>query len=242
MSNQKKLILVGSRTNLGDITCTAGELGYEIVGILDKHYWGNTEQICDIPVIGSEDELLDPDSKWNNYEFFPADWWDGKQDMSGRQMDGGAIRKRRVDLLDQAKVKVATLIHPAAYFFYGKKNLNIGRGVLILGVSSIAEDASIGDYSVIDWTVNVGLKCTVGRNVIVGARTTMGHVNLGNNARIGIGSILIPVKKPILNIGENSIVFLGSTVYRDVPPNSIYTMHGKIRNRIQPLQSMDGNS
>jgi len=242
LSNQKKLILVGSRTNLGDITCTAGELGYEIVGILDKHYWGNTEQICDIPVIGSEDELLDPGSKWNNYEFFPADWWDGKQDMSGRQMDGGNLRKRRSNLLDQCKVNVATLIHPAVKYYYGKNKLNIGRGVLILAEATIANDTIIGDYSVVDWSVLVGLSCTIGRNVIVGAKSAIAHVNLGNNVRVGAGSILAPVKKPILTVGENSIIFLGSTVYRDVPSNSIYTMHSKIRNRIQPLQSMDGSS
>ena len=58
--SSKKLILVGSRRNLTDIVYTAQDLGYEVVGILDKHYWGNTATIDNVPVIGSEDELLDP--------------------------------------------------------------------------------------------------------------------------------------------------------------------------------------
>ena len=57
---KKKLILVGSRNNLSDIIEAAKDSGYHIIGILDKHYWGNTEKINGISVIGSEDELLDP--------------------------------------------------------------------------------------------------------------------------------------------------------------------------------------
>ena len=38
---KKKLILVGSRQNLSDIVEAAKDSGYHIIGILDRHYWGN---------------------------------------------------------------------------------------------------------------------------------------------------------------------------------------------------------
>ena len=33
--------------------------GYEIIGILDHHYYGNTDNINGVPVIGDERWLLD---------------------------------------------------------------------------------------------------------------------------------------------------------------------------------------
>lgn len=230
----KKLILVGSRRNLSDIVYTARDSGYEVIGILDKHYWGNTDSIDSIPVIGSEDELLDPGHKWTNYDFFPANWWDGSQDLSGQGQDGGALRKARIDLLEKSKVNVVNLIHPTAIFFHKFDTVFLGRGNLILGHAKFTSHITIGNYNVIDWDCNIGTETTIGNNVIVGATTTTAHVTLLDNTRIGVGSILIPRKSNHMTVGPDSVVYIGSTCTVDVPPNSVFTMHGRIKKRISP--------
>lgn len=229
----KKLILVGSRQNLTDIIYTARDTGYEVIGILDKHYFGNTETIDGIPVIGSEDELLDENSHWRAHSFFPANWWDGTQDLSGQGQDGGQLRQQRIELLEKSKVEVINLIHPTATFFHKFDTVTIGRGNLILGHAKFTSHISIGNYNVIDWDCNIGTGTTITNNVIVGATTTTAHVSLLDNTRIGVGCILIPRKSDHMTIGPNSVVYIGSTCTVSVPPNSVFTMHGRTRQRIK---------
>lgn len=231
---KKKLILVGSRQNLDDITCAARVCGYEIIGILDKHYWGNTATICDIPVIGSEEELLVPGNKWAKHNFFPANWWDGKQAIGDRMYDGDTLRKERLALLDRAGVNVINLItDPLIHWIHFKKNFKVGKGVLILAGTKIGANVSIEDYCVIDWDVRL-IDSSLSRNTIIGAATTLAHVRTGENVRIGVSSMLIPSrKKDLLTVGNNAIIYIGSLVLDDVPDNSVYTMHGKTRQRFK---------
>lgn len=228
----KKLILVGSRTNLTDIVYTAQDLGYEILGILDRHYWGNTDIIDGVPVIGSELELLNPDCPWLKHNFFLAGWWDGSQDLSGQGRDGGQLRQERIGILEQSGAPVVNLIHPTATFFHRFDTVTMGRGNLILGHAKFTSHIRIGNYSVIDWDCNIGTGTTIGNNVIVGATTTTAHVDIKDNSRIGVGCILIPRKTNTMTIGPNSVTYIGSTVTVTVPPNSVYTMHGRTRKRI----------
>lgn len=229
---KKKLILVGSRTNLSDISVIAEMTGYKIIGILDKHYWGNTKEICGIPVIGSEEELLDPKSKWRKYNFFPANWWDGKQ-ARGQEFDADQLRRDRLALLDKAEVNVVNLISKDVHWFHNKHNLKLGKGILILSNSSIGENVTIGDYSVIDWDDRIN-NTTIGRNSIIGTGSLLAHVNVGDNVRVGARCTLIPSrKKDLLTVGNGAIIYICSLVLDDVSENGIYTMHGKTRQRFK---------
>jgi hypothetical protein len=84
VANKKNLILVGVRQNLIDIKQIAKRNNYKIIGILDKYYYGNTAQASDIPIIGSEEWLLDDTNaqaqQWKKQcSFFMSSWWDGRQ-------------------------------------------------------------------------------------------------------------------------------------------------------------------
>jgi len=229
---RKKLILVGSRQNLNDIIVAAEHSGYKIIGILDSHYWGNTDSICGIPVIGSEQELLDPKCRWRKYEFFPANWWDGRQALKGGY-DADQLRRDRLDLLDRCGVRVANLISKDIHWFHNKKNFTIGKGVLILSNASIGADVKLDDYSVVDWDVRLQY-VNVGRNTIIGAASILAHVDVGDNARVGLRSTLIPSrKKDLLSVGNGAIIYIGSLVLDDVPEASVYTMYGQTRKRFK---------
>lgn len=231
---RKKLILVGSRNNLWDIIDAAEESGYHIIGILDSHFYGNTKDICGIPIIGSERELLNPNSKWRKYNFFPANWWDGKQAIGKGTYDGEKLRQERIDLLDRSGVNVVNLINDKKiHWFNHKRNLKLGKGILMLSNVRVGANVTIGDYSVIDWDAGLA-DTTVGRNSIIGVDCILAHCAIGDNVRIGVRSVLIPSRrKHVLTVGDNAIVYIGSTVLDDVVPNSVYTMHGKTMMRFK---------
>ena len=231
---RKKLILVGSRTNLSDIESAARVCGYKIVGILDKHYWGNTKEISGIPVIGSEEELLDPKCKWRKYNFFPANFWDGKQRIGNETFDGDQLRQERINLLDRSGVRVINLImDPYVAWVHFQKNLKLGKGILILAGSRIGANVSIGDYCILDWGSKV-FNSTIGRNSSVGAEATISHVEAGDNVRIGMNSMLVPARNNrILTVGHNAVVYITSVVLDSIPEDHVYTMHGKMRKRFR---------
>jgi bifunctional N-acetylglucosamine-1-phosphate-uridyltransferase/glucosamine-1-phosphate-acetyltransferase GlmU-like protein len=231
---RKKLILVGSRNNLWDIIDAAAESGYHIIGILDSHFYGNTTEICGIPVIGSEQELLDVNSKWRKFNFFPANWWDGKQALGKGVYDGERLRKERIDLLDRSGVKVVNLINERKiHWFNHKRNLKLGKGILMLSNARVGADVTIGDYSVIDWDSGLSFT-TVGRNSVIGVDSILAHCAIGDDVRIGVRSVLIPSRaKRVLSVGDRAIVYIGSTVLDDVAADSVYTMHGKTRARFK---------
>jgi len=224
----KKLILVGSRTNLTDIKVTAEDSGYKIIGILDKHYWGNTDSICGIPVIGSEEELLDTKCRWRKYSFFPANWWDGKQATNGFNAD--KLRQERIKLLDDSGVRVANLISNGVHWFHGRENIKLGKGILILANSSISGNTEIGDYSVVDWEVKL-VNTKLGRNNIVGVDSILAHATVGDNVRMGVRSVVLPRKKPTVSIGSGSILFVNSLTLEDIPENTVQTMYRIQRKR-----------
>lgn len=230
----KKLILVGSRQNLDDIITAAQICGYKIIGILDKHYHGNTNSICGIPVIGSEEELLNPDSQWRKYSFFPANWWDGKQAVGNQTFNGDDLRRQRLDLLDRAGVNVINLVmDPYVHWLHFRRNFTIGKGVLILAGARIGANVSIGDYCVIDWDVRL-IQTELGRNTVIGTDSLLAHVKTGNNVRIGVRSLLIPSrKKDLLTLENDAIVYINSLVLDDVPEGSVYTMYGQTRKRFK---------
>lgn len=231
---RKKLILVGSRTNLWDIIDAAHESNYHVIGILDSHFYGNTAEICSLPVIGSEQELLDPSSKWRKFNFFPANWWDGKQALGKGVYDGEKLRKERIDLLDRSGVRVINLINDKKiHWFNRKRNLKLGKGILMLSNASIGVNVSIDDYSVIDWDSKISFT-TIGRNSIIGADSIIAHCAIGNDVRIGVRSVLIPSRgKQVLTVGDRAIVYIGSTVLDNITADTVYTMHDRTRARFK---------
>jgi len=75
----RPIIFVGSRQGMAQLAVVADLSGMQILGILDHHYYGNTDTIADIPVIGDERWLLDPENaqakSWiEECDFFPANY------------------------------------------------------------------------------------------------------------------------------------------------------------------------
>lgn len=238
-SKKDPLILVGVRQNLADILEIAKRRNYKIVGILDKYYYGNVEAVCDIPIIGNEEWLLDKNNstaqQWiKTHCFFMTSWWDGRQHTPHTAgLDNEQVRKDRISILDNAGVKVINLIHPFADI-RNADTIKIGKGVLINAYVGIVDNVSIGDYSVLDYQTRITAHTHIGKNCIIGGGTLTASAIIEDNVRIGVNCTIIATKKDFssLTIGQGSIIHIASVVTDDVPAGYIYTRHEKMLRRI----------
>lgn len=226
--NKRPVIFVGVRGDFSLPVHITNQLGIKVLGILDKHYYGNTESVFDIPIIGNEEWLLDPNNKqaqqWREEcDFFVTSFYYGSQHLNDTGLNNEDLRIQRIDLVDQANVNVINLIDPSTIFMPGR-NIKIGRGVLIANFVGLSANITIGDYCIIDPFCSIMHDTTMGRNVLVGGRVTTSHCVLEDNVRLGVRSTVIggiSNKSPPLRIGCGSTVWTATSVMRDVPPDHI---------------------
>lgn len=234
---KKQLILVGVRENLIDVIDIAVACGYTVIGILDQYYYGNTLEKNNIPIIGSELELLDSTNSraqhWLHHcEFFCSSWWDGSQYFNRGGLDNEKVRQERIQLLYQVQAKIANLIHPSVAITHSN-TFTVGKGVLICANVRINDNVTIGDHSAIDWGAAVG-ETELGKNCIIGVRSVLSNCNIHDNVRIGVLGVVIGSKKDWsrVEVGTGSILHVGAVLVRDLPDNHVCTTHGRILSRL----------
>jgi len=240
----KDLIFVGSRSLMHPLVKTAELCGFNILGILDQYYWGNTDAMEGVPFIGSELQLLDSNDQqaqqWRkDCWFFVSSFWDGRQHNPNHPgLDNEQVRKDRIDLVESLGVNIANLIHPATRYTWGTDSIKLGHGILIAGEVCIAHEVNIGNHVLIDWGSMIYSYTNLETNSSLGIGSRVGCCTIKENARIGPHAILIPIReKNMINghshmtVGRNSIVWTNAHLYNSVPDNSIYTMHDKVISR-----------
>jgi carbonic anhydrase/acetyltransferase-like protein (isoleucine patch superfamily) len=235
----KPLIFIGSRNDFPTVALIAELHGVEILGILDHHYYGNTEYMSKIPVIGDERWLLDPNNiqaqQWlRTCDFFPANWNDGSQSIN--KIDILSLRLERIRILEESKANVVNLIHPNASVdgitSKYSDNFSLGRGILIDDTCWISiNNTQIGDYCQFGIGVYVGHNATIGKNVTVAPWATLPRCTIGENTVIGMHARIdaIGAHRPgTLSIGSGTTIWANALISKDVPNDSIYTDKGRI--------------
>jgi len=126
------------------------------------------------------------------------------------------------------------------------KNAEFGRDVVIWNYVVIGDNTRIGDGTRIGSFCDVGRNVVIGRNCIIQAHVTISNkCKIGDNVFIGPNSSLLNdrfphsgyltpavVKDnvviggcvtilPNVTVHENSVIAAGSTVTKDVPPNTV---------------------
>lgn len=215
--------------------CTVEDCGYEVVGILDKYYYGNTDQFRGIPIIGSEDQLLDPNDsqaqEWRGYDFLLTSWWTGAQYIGRGGLDDEAVRLERAKLLTDAGLSCPTIVHPSVVFRGRRESVNIDTGSIILPDVTFGPRNSIGKFSFVDWGASMYTEVHVKNNVIIGAEASLDHATIEDNVRIGAGSMVVPIglrNVGQLTVGRNSTVWMGCHAYKNIPEDSMWTKGDKI--------------
>jgi len=90
------------------------------------------------------------------------------------------------------------------------------KGVIILAMSYISEDVTIGEGAIIYAHCGIGHGCQIGSYSLLSAYVCMSSTTIGENAYISIGAKF----KPGVSIGNNCFVGIGSVVTKNFPDNS----------------------
>jgi acetyltransferase-like isoleucine patch superfamily enzyme len=246
MDLKRPLIFVGSRNLINDMAIAAEADGREILGVLDKRFWGNQATVGGgkIPVIGSEDWLLDVNNataqQWlRTCDFIVASYWDGGQHLEGG-FDPGQVRLNQIRILEQSGANIINLIHPNAmvdglYSRYG--DIKIGRGVFLnRGFLMVSAGIVIGDHFVGEAYATLGDGVTIGRNTIMTYHTSVYQCSIGDNVYMGsYARVNIWHKKSPIVIGNNVTIFTNAEVIKDIPDGHMYTADGRVLRKRKTL-------
>ena len=125
-----------------------------------------------------------------------------------------AVRKQKFELLKEAGIKPATVIHPSAII---SDYASIGEGSLICLKASVNTDARIGDNTIINSGANVEHECVIGSHVHISSGVNLaGRTRVEEGAFAGISSTTLPG----INVGSWSTIAAGAVVIKDVEPSS----------------------
>lgn len=226
MSN-RPLIFLGSNVAMAVFGEVCKEIGINVVGIIDKDYYGNTEEIGGIPVIDSEDAFDDPvmaKEYRDNYDFFCAvNWMPMTDPVTVRNREK---RTRLLNLIDQHDLGCATIIDPRAKV---SPTAKIGRGVYIDAWCLVDPGVSIGDFTHMWSYASVGFGCHVGRNCVIQRSCNMTHVTLEDEVYLAPNVSLFKLGAVI---GHNT--FIQECIYlrRGTVPNEIISINGSNTRRV----------
>ena len=225
----KPIALVGYRSGLDSLVDIADAMGVELAGIFDKYFYGNTEQIDDMPFIGNEDEITDDDIK--KYDFVLSSNYVGYINIKNFEHNGDNLRKRRIKIFKERNLPTANLIHPSSYV---SPKTYIGSSVIIARDCYVRAKSYIGDFCFLDSGAAIAHDVRLGENVIMTPYSFIaGFVNIGDNVMIGAGSKIVNgYADKILTVGNDAKIMAGSTIFKDVPDGKFITNTGKILRRL----------
>ncbi len=220
----KPLILVGSNSALYILLESCEQIGIQVHGIVDSDYYGNTETICDVPVIGTEDFLKDQTNQ-ENYNFFCATNWIPENNpihIRNKQKRFNLISK-----IEEHNLNCITIIDPKANV---SKYSSIAPGVFIDVNARIEPNVSIGKYSSVMCNTIIGHDTTIGKNCVIqrGCYITA-NCTLEDNVFVSVASKLL---KNGAHYGENTFIHDGIYIRRSTIKNEIVSMQSKNQKRL----------
>jgi len=208
LPERRKLVILGASRTSADIldlvdaiNRTPGRQSYECVGVLDDKaaLWGTT--IAGTPVLGSLASARDHRDVWFvNSIGSPANFW------------------RKDEIIASAGIRLerfATLVHPAASV---SRTAEIGPGTVVFQNATIGSNTRLGKHVLVYPNVLLSHDCLIGDyTCITGCVSIAGAAHVGRLCFLGMSCAI----RERVEIGDVSLVGLGSVVLRDVSPNSV---------------------
>ena len=216
----RSLIFLGSSASIDNFVQVAKLTGKAIEGIIDDNYFGNTDEICGIPVIGSE-QLWDFKNTCSQFDYFV-----GSSTVPINIVDREK-RFKMIDLIEKYNLNLATLIHPVSDIYSGTV---IGAGSYVGFCASINNRVVIGKHCQIHAYAGISHDCKIGTNTCIAHQVMIAGFNcVGNNVHIGMGAT---VCKNNVAVGNDAVIHPRITVMRDVENNEIVHLGGTNTRRI----------
>lgn len=208
---KKKLIFLGHNNNIHRYIEIALLNDIEIVGILDDNYFGNTESLDGLPIIGTETQLGSISSIYADCVYFIA-----TPSSIGTTVSQQKQNSKRLAMIRAAEnhdLELINLIHPSSVI---NPTVQLGRGVLIDALCRLQYAVTLHDY------VSIKEQSCLAHHAIVGWNTSIlhqvyigSHVTIGKNCYIGTKCTIIGTDHD-LSIGDDCRTHPGVIVMRDL--------------------------
>jgi len=227
-SDQRPLILLGTNVNLYHQVEMAELNGMKVVGVIDSDYYGNTDTICDVPVIDTERVFDDPERLAHyreNFQFFCAVV--GLPEKNPVTMRNYEKRLMLLDLIDQHDLPCVSLVSPHASISSLAK---IGKGVFIDHFVTIEAKVELEDYVSVYGYSMINHFTKVGRNTQFHRYSSIGSFcTVGENSHFSPMSRALKAK---LKFGKNTWIQQGISIMRGTVENEIVSVDGNNTRRV----------
>jgi len=196
----KRIVIVGAGGFGKEVAWLAEYCGYKVHGFLDDSDDSKNQIVYKLPVLGNVQDSL----KYAQYEFIIA-------------IGNPRVRERLVNKVSEISkdISFATLIHPDCVM---SDTVLISEGCIIASKCLLTVDISLGKHCVLNVGVTVGHDSNVGDFSTLAPKVNIcGNVTIGDLVEIGTASSVVQSA----NVGDNSMVCMGSIVLKDVEDNTV---------------------
>lgn len=230
--NTRPLIFLGSSQSMHELLEVCEDNNIQVHGVIDQDYYGNTEMLCDIPVIDGESVFDNPERLQyyrDNFNFFCATNWTPVQNAV--HIRNKEKRMRLLDLLDQHQLSVISLIHKLADV---SRYSTVGKGVYVDAFASVEPCVDIGDYVMIYSHSIIGHHATLGRNSVFQRRTSLSaNTAYGKNVYFGL---LVAHFRTNVVVSDGTFVHEGVCFKRGTVKNEVVSFDGENIKRVYNLR------
>jgi NDP-sugar pyrophosphorylase family protein len=204
------------------------DYGIKIKGLIDSDYYGNTDAVCDIPLIDSF-EVFDDVDKLNyyksNFNFFNAVNWSPEKIKYA--INNTTKRYKCIDLIENHQLSCISLVDRTARV---SKHSTLGRNVYIDGHVMVEPKSTIHDYTNIYYNTCIGHDNNVGKNCVIQRQCViMGGNVVGNNSYFGM---CVKALKYGAKFGAGTFVHEGIYIRRGTQENEIVSMESINQSRL----------
>lgn len=217
----RPLIFLGSSSNLDLFVRVAELTNRKIAGIIDDNFFNNTDAVCGIPVIGSE-ESWDFGGTVDQFDYFL-----GSSMIPLNHLDR-LKRIKMIDIGNRYHLNFATLINPQSEVYPGAVIL---PGSYVGYCASISNRVTIGQHCQIHSYAGIAHDCQVGDNTSINQQAMVAsYTTIGSHVHIGMGAALC--KSSGITVGDHAVIHPRITVMRDVEHNETVHLAGDNTRRI----------
>lgn len=189
----KNILIIGAGGHARPVMSTIRGIGqWNIVGVIDLNFHGQSEVIMSAPILGGIDKI---------YDYDPS-----KTDLAIASGDN-LLRSNMQQMSDLDQYHFPNLVHPTAYvdkfstmglgnfigpFAYIGSMVRIGNGNLINTRASIDHEVVLGNFTQLAPSSVVCGRSTIGDKVLIGANATiLDGLKIADETVVGAGAVII---------------------------------------------------
>lgn len=223
------MIFLGSNSALGIWVDVCKRANIPITGVIDSDYYGNTDSICGVPVIDTEDNIENYYNKkirmWTN-SFFIATNWDPSNLLPERDNEK---REKFKEIINRyPDIRLQNIIDPLAVV---PKDVELGGGNYIGAGAVIEPEVKIGRHTQVWYQTIIGHGVEIGEDCTLQRRSGIWGGNMGNHVYLSIGAIYGGNYKDSY-IGDNAWIHPGLAVAgRPIKEGETVTIREQLRQR-----------